>query len=60
MDQTCSRTGTTGLTGVRYRSDQSDRFHHTPRIWFTPITLEISLGFEHFGFVKITMLHPSL
>jgi hypothetical protein len=28
--------------------------------WFPYITLEISLCFEHFSFVKITMLLPSL
>jgi hypothetical protein len=40
--------------------DWYDRFQYTLGIWFPYITHEISLGFDHFGFVKITMLHPSL
>jgi hypothetical protein len=32
---------------------------HTLEFWFHFITLEIFLGFEHFGFVKIIMLHPT-
>jgi hypothetical protein len=59
-DRTSSWIGPTGLTGVQYRSDQCDRFQHTLGIWFPYITHENYLGFEHFGFVKITILHPSL
>jgi hypothetical protein len=60
MDRTCSWIGQTGLTGVQYRSDRYDRFQHILRIWFSYITHGISLGFEHIGFMKITILHPSL
>jgi hypothetical protein len=60
VDRTCSWIGPTGLIGVQYRSDRYDKFQHTLRIWFPYITHGISLVFEHFGFVKITMLYPSL
>jgi hypothetical protein len=42
------------------RSDRYDRFQHTLGIWLPYITHGVYLGFEHFGFVKITMLHRSL
>jgi hypothetical protein len=42
------------------RSDRCDRFQYTLGIWFPYITHGNYLGFEYFGFVKITMLHPSL
>jgi hypothetical protein len=42
------------------RSDWCDRFQHTLGIWFPYITHGNYLGSENFGFVKITMLHPTL
>jgi hypothetical protein len=60
MDRTCSGTGPTSLTGMQYQSDWYDRIQHALKIWFPYITVVISLSFEHFSFVKITMLHPSL
>jgi hypothetical protein len=50
----------TDLTDVQYQSGQLDIFSTLLEFYFPYITLGISMGFEHFGFVKITMLHPSL